>query len=168
MKSPSAMSMELRRKKKLMDKPDTDDAVDLSGIPDDATDQANRQHAEYTTDMGMDTNKPKMRPEDAVSHQALMADARDRQDHTESDQEMPLEHYAMGGATGRGAIAGGPVPKHTMLAKVNGFAEGGEVEELDKDSQSPEYIDKTEAGQEEPDAEALLRRKARIAKMLSK
>lgn len=126
MKSASQMSLEIRRKKKEANKPETDDAVDLSGIPDDATDQLLRKQESLTTDLGLDHNKPK--PEEAVNHQSLMADSHSRQHEAETeDQDMELEHYADGGAAGMGAIAGGEVPKHTELAKINGFSDGGEV-----------------------------------------
>ena len=129
MKSASQMSLEIRRKKKEANMPETDDAVDLSGIPDDATDQLLRKQESLTSDLGMDTNKPK--PEEAVNHQSLMADSHNRQHEAETeDQDMELKDYADGGMVGgRGAVAGGEVPKHTELAKINGYAEGGSVDD---------------------------------------
>lgn len=146
MKSATAMSLEIRRRKKDANKPETDDAVDLSGIPDDATDQLKRKQNSLTDDLGMDTNKPKDHEEEPTAHQVLMEDSSDRAHEAPGyDEDMELKNYADGGMVGgRGAIAGGEVPKHTELAKINGFSDGGEVDE------------------------AKMKRKARISKMMGR
>lgn len=59
MKSASELSAMIRaRKKKLADDPETDDAVDLSGIPADATDLEIEKQEEATE--AMDENEPHM------------------------------------------------------------------------------------------------------------
>lgn len=90
MKSASQMSMEIRRKKKLASEPETDDAVDLSGIPEDATDIEIMKQEKLTTDLGMDTNKPLKRSED-YSHQALMKDSHDAAHEAQAPDLMPNE-----------------------------------------------------------------------------
>ncbi len=132
MKSASALSKEIRAKKKQMKDPSASDAVDLSGIPMDATDEEIMHQESLTSDLGLDSNEPKEHDEEPTAHQELMADSHDRQVELKKEA-MPLKHYASGGMVGgRGAIAGGSVPKHTELAKVNGFAEGGEMDEAKK------------------------------------
>src|ERR1039458_10059370 len=106
------MSLEIRRRKKMQDDPMKDDAVDLSGIPDDATESDITKQESLTSDLGMDTNRPKDHDDMPSSHQVLMEDSSDRA--AELEAEDPKESYAMGGSVGgRGAIAGGSVPKRT-------------------------------------------------------
>jgi hypothetical protein len=61
MKSASQMSLEIRRKKKAMQ--DDPQVVDLSGIPMDKTDEDVMDRDAMTTDLGLDTNKPKAHSE---------------------------------------------------------------------------------------------------------
>lgn len=62
------------------------EVVDLSGIPMDKTDEDIMEQEELTTDLGLDTNKPKVRDPEPYTHQALMADSHERQTEHKSDQ----------------------------------------------------------------------------------
>src|ERR1017187_3390922 len=97
MKSASEMSLAIRRKKKMASDPMKDDAVDLSGIPDDATDADIQDQEAYTTKMGLDSNNPKARS-DSVNHQSLMADSYDRQQAEKEAPGQGDETYDMGGS----------------------------------------------------------------------
>ena len=134
MRSAKELSLEIRRKKKAMlSDPET---VDLSGIPEDATDEANMDTEAYTDELGLDHNKPKDHMEDPTpsAHQELMEDSAHRKMHMDDEHdensENPETDYAAGGMVGgRGAVAGGEPPAKTPLMKVTGLAEGGELED---------------------------------------
>lgn len=89
MKSATQMSMEIRKKKKAMQ--DQHDVVDLSGIPEDKTDLDIAEQEELTTELGMDTNKPKEHNTDPYSHQALMKDSHDAAHEAKAPDLMPNE-----------------------------------------------------------------------------
>ncbi len=75
MKTASQLSLEIRRKKKAMQ--DDPAVVDLSGIPMDKQDEDIMEANELTSDLGLDTNKPKEHSS-IPSHASLMEDSHSR------------------------------------------------------------------------------------------
>lgn len=130
MKSASAMSMEIRAKKKAMQ--DNESIIDSGGSPSmDLQDEELMKRNDMTKEIGLDYNEPSdEHDEDPMAKEENIEEKENEPHEEDKPEEMELEHYASGGMVGgRGAIAGGSVPKKTELAKVNGYADGGETEE---------------------------------------
>jgi hypothetical protein len=162
MKSASEMSLAIRRKKKMASDPMKDDAVDLSGIPDDATDAEIQDQEAYTTKMGMDSNKPKARS-DSINHQSLMADSYDRQQAEKEAPGQGDETYSMGGEAEKEADMAYPQGQEGA-DRDEGNTDVNDDSQLAEAPQSNYTVDDDRS----EDANALLRRKARIAKMMGR
>jgi len=156
MKSPQAMSASIRTKKKAM--LEDGDLVDLSGIPMDKTDEDVAEANEYTSERGLDTNKPKARDEAPSAHEELMADSADRAHETEAPRIMPRESMAEGGMT-KPATRTYPKGDNEMDRITGSY-------DINADSQTAEHA--PSESPETPNAEALARRRARISKMMSR
>jgi hypothetical protein len=91
MKTASQLSKEIRSKKKQSASQDKG-IVDLSGIPEDATDLEHIKAESLTKDLGLDHNSPKAHSEEPdtmnkpASHQSLMEDSAERQAAVMSDE----------------------------------------------------------------------------------
>lgn len=84
MKSASALSMEIRKKKKAM--LENRGVVDLSGVEMDKQDEDLMEQDEMTHNIGLDKNTPKMRDQDPSDMELMKADSHNEPPETEAPE----------------------------------------------------------------------------------